>query len=381
MASRKRVLVAAEWFPPAYRAGGPIRSVANLVEVLGETHEVFVVAGAYDLDQKAPLETPLNTWLDRPWGQVQYVTHDRWQRGLWHHLLVETLQPDYLYINSLYARFFALMPLRMARKWKQVQVVLAPRGMLGAGALAIKPLKKRLFLAAARWLGWFKGVKWHASSSVEREDILAQFPTAEIYVAPNVPSRPYVPPQNRPADRWVFVALGRVHAIKNLAFGARALAQAVQSPGATRPVELQIIGPAEDAAHLEEAMAAGFGVKGLDIRHMGALPPEGVSAALAQAHYVFMPTHHENYGHAIVEGWAHGCPVVLSDRTPWNGLEAAGAGWDWPLEEAAWVTGLQAVLSLDDTDWNRLSSASRAYFDRAVRTPEMLESNRRIFSA
>jgi glycosyltransferase involved in cell wall biosynthesis len=111
------------------------------------------------------------------------------------------------------------------------------------------------------------------------------------------------------------------------------------------------------------------------------LPPEAVSEALSTAHFLLMPSRHENFGHAIVEAWAHGCPVLLSDRTPWKNLEAAGAGWDWPLDEWAWTEGLTQALALDEAAWNRLSESSRAHFATAVRTPESLESNRRIFSA
>lgn len=381
MASRKRILVAAEWFPPAFRAGGPVRSVSNLVEVLGETHEVFVVAGAYDLGLNTAVEVPSNTWIERPWGQVQYLTRDRWQSGLWHHLLVETLQPDFLYVNSLYARFFTLMPVRIARKCPDTQVVLAPRGMLGAGSLAIKPVKKRIFLQVSRWLGWFDEVLWHATTEAERADICAHFPTARVIVAPNLPSAPCAALQPRRSDRWSLVAVGRVHRIKNLVFGVNALATALRNSPPSRPVELRLIGLAEDAGCLAEVLAAGAGVPGLIIRHEGALPPDAVAEALSTSHFLLMPSQHENFGHAIVEAWAHGCPVLLSDRTPWKDLEAVGAGWDWPLEERVWTEGLTRALALDEAAWNVLSETSRVHFASAVRTPESLEANRRIFSA
>lgn len=44
-----------------------------------------------------------------------------------------------------------------------------------------------------------------------------------------------------------------------------------------------------------------------------------------------MPTFNENYGHAIVESFVAGLPVVISDRTPWRNLEKINAGWDIPL--------------------------------------------------
>ena len=50
-AHRQRIVVSVDWFPPAFRAGGPIRSTFNLVSLLANTYDVWVISGAYDLGQ------------------------------------------------------------------------------------------------------------------------------------------------------------------------------------------------------------------------------------------------------------------------------------------------------------------------------------------
>lgn len=382
--SRLRVVVAAEWFPPAFRAGGPIRSVANLVEVLGQTHDVFVVAGAYDLGSEEEMpELELNTWVQQPWGQVMFVTRDRWTSRLWHHLLIETLQPDFLYLNSLFARFFALSALRVARKRPAMRVVVAPRGMFGPAALAIKPLKKRAFLWAANAFGWFKDVTWHASTAMEDDEIRRHFPTARIAVAQNIPGRQgdFRQGDQRFKDpTFRFIALGRIHSKKNLEFGVAAVEQALKTMEAPPDVEIQLVGPAEDGDILDRLLAFNAGPSPLRVVHSGALNPLQVEAALQSSHYLLMPTQHENFGHAIVEAWANGCLVLLSDRTPWRGLESLGLGWDLPLDEAAWVRGIQSVLNRAREEWLVDSHQAVKYFDETVRSPEIIEANRRIFS-
>ena len=59
-----------------------------------------------------------------------------------------------------------------------------------------------------------------------------------------------------------------------------------------------------------------------------------------------MPTTHENFGHAVVEAWAHGRPVLLSDQTPWRGLAELDLGWDLQLDVDVWAHHLtqSAVL-------------------------------------
>ena len=381
---KPRVLVAAEWFTPAFRAGGPIRSVANLVELLGETHDVWVVAGAYDLAQTAPLPNlPLNEWIERPWGHVMYLTHDRWTRGLWQELILEQLRPDFLYLNSLFARFFAQTPLHVARQRPETQVVVAPRGMLGPGALEIKRLKKRVFLSAARGLKWFHGVRWHASTAMEEGEIRAQFPDAEVFVAQNLPSLPSASPSDERLNDGplVLAALGRIQEKKNIHFGLKVLAEALRATQNPPEVNVQLIGPAESEQYLQTLLNQPDWPRSLRVEHLGARTPDEVSELLGRVHFLLMPTRHENFGHAIVEAWSHGCPVLLSDQTPWRDLEHRQLGWDWELDERTWVEGLKRVLDMDRAEWSRWSTAATHHFNTVVRSPEILDANRRIFSA
>jgi hypothetical protein len=51
-----------------------------------------------------------------------------------------------------------------------------------------------------------------------------------------------------------------------------------------------------------------------------------------------------------VEAWSAGCPVLVSDRTPWRALAADGVGWDVPLERARWVAALVRCAAMTDAD-------------------------------
>ena len=72
----------------------------------------------------------------------------------------------------------------------------------------------------------------------------------------------------------------------------------------------------------------------------------------------------ENFGHAIIEALACGCPVIISDQTPWNDLESFGAGWVIPLDdEKRW----KSVINMA----NVMDSESFETFDLEI--PEELE--------
>ena len=50
-----RILTLVDYYPPAYKAGGPIRSVSNLVERLSDEFEFWVVTRDRDLGDAVPL--------------------------------------------------------------------------------------------------------------------------------------------------------------------------------------------------------------------------------------------------------------------------------------------------------------------------------------
>ncbi|MBI9061941.1 MAG: hypothetical protein JEZ14_08115 [Marinilabiliaceae bacterium] len=40
---KKKILIFIDWFLPGYKAGGPVRSMANMVEYLMEEYDFFIV--------------------------------------------------------------------------------------------------------------------------------------------------------------------------------------------------------------------------------------------------------------------------------------------------------------------------------------------------
>ena len=66
----------------------------------------------------------------------------------------------------------------------------------------------------------------------------------------------------------------------------------------------------------------------INVSYLGPLDSEEVPEKLSQAHFLFMPTRGENYGHVILESLSAGCPVIISDQTPWRNLHEKGIGWN-----------------------------------------------------
>jgi len=76
----------------------------------------------------------------------------------------------------------------------------------------------------------------------------------------------------------------------------------------------------------------------------------------------FLPTRGENFGHVIHEALNAGLPVLISDRTPWSGVTAAGAGWALPLTAPEpFVRVIEQVAALDAPSRDALGRRAAAY--------------------
>ena len=109
------------------------------------------------------------------------------------------------------------------------------------------------------------------------------------------------------------------------------------------------------------------------------MPPSELPPHFEAAHFLLSSTTQENFGHSIVESWAHGCPVLISDRTPWRQLQEKGIGWDWPLEEEVWQSGLSEAMALDAASWRSMSERARDFFKSQVRNDAVEKANLELF--
>ncbi|WP_414901953.1 glycosyltransferase [Sphingomonas flavalba] len=350
---RPVVLVSVDHYLPGYKAGGPIRSIANMVAQLGDTFHFHIVAVDRDLgdDHGYPGVVP-NTWTDCGKARVFYRTPGR---AGWRALLdsLADIDFDLLYLNSFFStdatlRFLAYHRLgRIARR----PVLLATRGELSRGALALKAPKKRAFIAIAKVLGLYRGVTFHASSDYEAEDIKNIFgPSICISVASNLSTNEKLAELKHNSDnyrriRGVF--LSRISQKKNL-LGAIDI---LDDPGVP-DMDLDIYGTLENKAYWEACQENIAKLHGnVRVKYCGALHHDAVLDTLSGYDFFFFPTLGENFGHVIAEALAVGLPVLISDQTPWRDLQAKGVGADLPLDQPeafrAWIRQFSAYTPVE----------------------------------
>jgi glycosyltransferase involved in cell wall biosynthesis len=356
---RPVVLIPAGYYLPGFLAGGPIRSLVNMVGALARDFDFHLVAFDRDLGSNERFPGIGDDWMRVGEASVRYIAADgAVVRSLW--ALLHHERYDLLYLQTFFDPRFGMLPLLMRRVGltRRTPVVIAVRGQFSPGAVAIRRVRKAVYTALVRRL--LKGDEiWHATAEIERDHIQRHFGPVRVVVAANVPSLPQ-PVRTRPEKKvghLRVVFLSRVARKKNLDAALRALA------GLSGHIEFDIYGPIEDASYWAEcvALAESLGHTGTRVVHRGAIAPEMVGETIANYHLFFFPTRGENFGHVILEALLAGTPCLLSDQTPWHGLEAAGAGWDLPLSDPARFT--EAVRWCVNADAEAMASLARGAHD------------------
>ena len=126
---RPRVLVTADHYLPGFRAGGPIRTLSNLVEQLGAEYEFWIVTRDRDLGDDAPYAGIVpGRWHPLDAARVYHAAPQDLAPAALARLLAAT-PADLLYLNSFFSPRMSILPLLLRRLGRipQWPVVLAPR--------------------------------------------------------------------------------------------------------------------------------------------------------------------------------------------------------------------------------------------------------------
>ena len=155
----RRLLVVTGHYLPGYNAGGPIRTLANTIEWLGDEFQFYVVTSDRDWGDRQPYSNiQRGTWQDVGKAQVRYLSPKEMRLFEWKRLL-RALRYDLIYLNSYFSPLTRkTLFLRRTGQIPEKPLVLAPRGEFSPGALSLKSLKKRLYISLIRPIGIYNNI-------------------------------------------------------------------------------------------------------------------------------------------------------------------------------------------------------------------------------
>lgn len=378
--SKKKILIFIDWYLPGYKAGGPIQSVANLVAHFKDEFEFSIVTRDTDYCEEQPYSNiKSNEWNTLSDGtKVYYFSKDNLSRSGIRSLIRKT-EFDVVYLNGVYSLYFTLIPLLFLRKKKNIQVVIAARGMLSKGSLGVKKTKKKFFITAVKTLRLFDNVIFHATTEIEKTEIFSALGiNTFVKVAANLPqlsSKAKLPERKKENASVRIVNIARIAPEKNLLFALKIL-KSVKAD-----VVFDFYGPIYNQEYWKECKLILDDLpQNVKAQYKGSVESDKVLDALNSYHFMLMPTTGENFGHIILQSLSVGCPVIISDLTPWKQLEEKNAGWEIPLNNSdRYAEIIDFTAGVDQSKYNNMSKAAFDHALEYIQNPKIKDENRSLF--
>lgn len=378
-----KILILCDYYLPGYKSGGGMRTIVNMIDRFKDRYEFFIVTRDHDgkLDRHQYTTVEINRWNCVRGAKVFYLSKDNIKISKLRELLSE-VEPNVVYCNSYFATLtIYLMLLKKLRMIPNFGIILAPCGELSEGALLLSAAKKKAFMRLAKLLDLYRNIVWKASFIFEKNEIEAvKGSGGAVYIAPDLLppeifenyDQSLKPPKKSGAARMIF--LSRFMKKKNFKWLLENLADIGGD------LQIDIYGPLEDAEYwMKCEQIIRTLPKNIKIEARGAVPHREVLPTLFKYHFFIMPTLGENFGHIFLESLAAGCPLVISDTTPWLSLEDKGIGWDLSLDEPAkWNEKINFCIDLDQSSYTKLSTNARNFAIAVLNDNSIEEANIKV---
>jgi glycosyltransferase involved in cell wall biosynthesis len=358
---KRKVLIMAGYYVPSVKGGGPIQSIKNLVDNLSDRIDFCIVAADRDLGDKEPFKNiVLNEWVKV--GSVKVFYTDK-SKLSWKVIknLITSLDFDVIYLNSFFAYKDGIIPILLNKIHitPKKKLIMAPRGQFTEGALGMKSLKKMLYINFSTRLGLYKDVIWHATTQLEKAEIHRIFGGGiNVKIArnltPNYQDRVYNKNLKKNIGELKLAYISRIHPMKNL-YQVLDILKRFDSK-----IEFNIYGPIEDHVYWEKCkkLISQMNVN-VNVLYNGPISNDKVNEVYQKNHISILLTLGENFGHAISEALIGGCPVIISNKTPWRDLENVNSGWDLPLDDSDLIEEkIRYFIGLDENQYRYMSKCA-----------------------
>ncbi len=354
MSEKKQILISYDYFLPAYKAGGPIRSISIMAEALENDFEFSIFCSDTDLNG-SKLKVQQDKWLEYDNSHVFYAS-EQFLKPTKIVKLLKDKKPSVLFINGIYSWYFNAVPLLFVKGTRKIVSV---RGMVHPGALSQKPFKKKVYLLFWKLLRIHHNCEFHATTLEEKQFIEKVFgERVKIWVAGNFPKvSDYRLPPAKQEGSLILISIGLISPMKNHLLVLQGLKECAYN------IQYLIYGPVKEVSYWKECeqlikeMPAN-----IKVVYKGVILPDKIPEALQEAHVFILPSKSENFGHALYEAMTAGKAVITSHFTPWNKLKENAAGINVSIDNPNEIlSAINFFAVLNNQATQKWSKAARTF--------------------
>jgi glycosyltransferase involved in cell wall biosynthesis len=146
-------------------------------------------------------------------------------------------------------------------------------------------------------------------------------------------------------------------------------------------VILDIYGPIYDVAYWEKCKIVIEQLPNhVTVNHKGFIESELVLELINSYDFFILLSQGENFGHSILEALSVGCPVIISDQTPWRDLESKGIGWDVDINDSKKVSSVFSLIpNIDQKVYNEMAYRAFTFAKDFSENQELHNQNKNLF--
>lgn len=356
---KKSILILTDYYTPGFKAGGGITAVENFCGWFRNNFQISIITRDHDMGEKKKYPSLIsNSWIK---NDVRLYYSSNILNTL--SLLIKCFlkkEIQYLYLQSFFSFQFSILPIFLSKiTFFHGKIIIATRGELLENALYYKKNKKTTYINLCKLFSVYRNIIFQATSTDEINSLQKYFPDCNKELIEDLPK--YINQDELKFKKSVkdtglkMLYLGRISSHKNLLKIIDVLKKNVAN------ITLDIYG------FIDEKASPGYWNKCLDIIHtpecnqkvkyIGTIMPSEVLKTIAKYDLLVMISKSENYGHAILESFLAGRPVLIGTKTPWNNLYSKKVGMNVNVDsDSEIITALNTFsgLNVDEhNDWCR----------------------------
>lgn len=370
----RKILIFTGSYLPGHKDGGPLRTLINITETLGDDYCFHICCFDRDHgDTKSYQNIKYNCWNQVGKANVWYVPPKQFSFKLLKKL---TKEMDLLYLCSFYQSFGYKSLILKKIGEISCPVYIASMGVFSSSALAHKSVKKKLFINLCKNLRLFDNTTWSVTSELEANDLKNVLGKSVNYVIAEDLPRASIPGRNKSWEAITKICfLSRICEHKGLDI----LIEAIKKMD-NKAIEFTVYGPIEDQRYWDKCVAL-LNDSSINWSYKGDVPSEQVQHELGTQDILGLPTKSENYGHVIFEALSVGCIPIISDRTPWVDLEESGVGYICTLDSESFSVALDRFSTLTTAEKEIKSKSAVKYATEKVEYTRLHTGYRTIFDS